>query len=154
VTDHRSGEGPSDDESRDDLRDTLAARHHRFGWWSLVVFVGVGLVLESLLGFRTPLLVDADVETRRTMFRLTHAHGALLALVNLALAASLRSGALAAEHSRRASRLVLAGSVALPAGFFLGGVWFHQADPGLGIVLVPVGALALVAGLVTIARRS
>jgi hypothetical protein len=32
---------------------------------------------------------------------------------------------------------------AIPAGFFLGGAVVHGADPGLGILLVPLGALLL-----------
>jgi hypothetical protein len=131
----------------------LATRHHRFGWWALVVFMSAGLVLESLQGFRVPWLVNVDVETRRTMFRLAHAHGAVLGLVNLALASSLRGGALA-EMRARTSTMVIAGSVMLPAGFLLGGVWFFDGDPGLGILLVPIGALLLIAALVDVARRA
>ena len=32
-------------------------------------------------------------------------------------------------------------------GFFLGGVTTYEADPGLGVLLVPIGALALVIAL-------
>ena len=74
------------------------------------MFACSGIVLETLLGFRVPWFVDVDVETRRTMFRLAHAHGALLGLMNAVLAASLRSGgALGLLHARRSSTL-LAGS--------------------------------------------
>ena len=34
-------------------------------------------------------------------------------------------------------------SLLLPGGFFLGGVVIYAGDPGLGILLVPVGALLL-----------
>lgn len=135
----------------------LASRHHRFGWWSLFVFAASGLVLESLHGFRTPWLLDADVETRRVMFRLAHAHGALLALVNLALAATLRTGLVPVQslpHPRRLSSLLLFASTAIPAGFLLGGMWFFGSDPGLGIALVPAGAIALLVVLSSIARRA
>lgn len=137
----------------DDAARSLATRHHRFGWWALAVFMSAGLVLESLQGFRVPWLVDVDVETRRTMFRLAHAHGAVLGLVNLALASSLRSGALA-DMRARTSTTVIAGSVLLPAGFLLGGVWFFDGDPGFGVLLVPIGALLLIAALVDVARRA
>lgn len=130
---------------------TLASRHHRFGWWALVVFMSAGLILESLQGFRVPWLVDVDVETRRTMFRLAHAHGAVLALVNLAFASSLRGGL---EVAARTSTMVIAGSLLLPVGFLLGGVWFFDGDPGFGVLLVPIGALLLIAALVDIARRA
>lgn len=131
--------------------DALATRHRRFGWWALVVFMSAGLVLESLQGFRVPWLVNVDVETRRTMFRLAHAHGAVLGLVNLALASSLRGGL---AITGRTSTMVLAGSVMLPCGFLLGGVWFLEGDPGLGVLLVPIGALLLIVALVDVARRA
>jgi hypothetical protein len=133
----------------------LARRHHRLGWWALAGFAAAGLVLESLQGFRTPWYVDADVDTRRTMFRLAHAHGALLGVVNLAFAAMLHNGMLARlETPARTSMLLLVGSLAIPIGFVLGGVWFVQADPGYGILLVPAGALALLAALLSIARAA
>lgn len=34
----------------------------------------------------------------------------------------------------------MAASVLLPGGFFLGGIFIHGGDPGLGIFLVPLGA--------------
>ena len=131
-----------------------ASGHARLGWWMLALFAGAGLLLESLIGLRTPWLLDVGMETRRVMFRLAHAHGALLGLVNVAYAASLRTGLVAAEGSALIwpSRLLAVGSMCVPLGFALGGVWFLEADPGLGVLLVPIGALAVVAALVSIAR--
>jgi len=31
--------------------------------------------------------------------------------------------------------------VLLPVGFLLGGVWHYSDDPGLGILLAPIGAM-------------
>ena len=59
-----------------------ADRNLRFGWWSLLVFLCVGAVLEALHGFKIGWYVDVGNETRRLMFTLAHAHGTLLALVN------------------------------------------------------------------------
>ncbi len=131
-----------------------ASGHARLGWWMLALFAGAGLLLESLIGLRTPWLLDVGMEARRVMFRLAHAHGALLGVVNVAFAASLRTGLVAAEGSALIwpSRLLAAGSMCVPLGFALGGVWFLEADPGLGVLLVPIGALAVVAALVSIAR--
>jgi len=149
--------GPDDDDdgAAPPVASHRAARHAAFGWWALAVFAAIGLVLESMLGLRVPWVLDVGHETRRTMFRLAHAHGALLGLVNVAFAASLRGGLLTearADELRGASRLLLAGSVLVPLGFALGGVWFVEADPGLGVLLVPVGALAVIAALVSVAR--
>ena len=56
-----------------------------------------------------------------------------------------------------ASRGLLVSLVLLPFGFFAGGVVVHGGDPGLPIVLVPIGALALVVALgsivLTLLRR-
>ena len=40
--------------------------------------------------------------------------------------------------------LLVASIVLLPGGFFLGGLVIHQGDPGLGIVLAPIGAITLI----------
>ena len=42
-----------------------------------------------------------------------------------------------------ASTSLLAAGVLMPGGFFLGGVWVYGGDPGLGILLVPVGGVLL-----------
>src|SRR5690606_12227628 len=42
-------------------------------------------------------------------------------------------------------------SLLLPLGFFLGGLWHYAGDPGLGVLLVPVGgALLVVAALLVL----
>ena len=51
-----------------------------------------------------------------------------------------------------ASRALVAAGVLLPLGFFLGGLVYYGGDPGLGIVLVPIGAILLIAALISIAR--
>ena len=65
--------------------------HLRFGWWSLLFFLTLGVALEAMHGFKVGWYLDVDNETRRSMFRLAHAHGALLGLCNLALASTLGS---------------------------------------------------------------
>jgi hypothetical protein len=40
----------------------------------------------------------------------------------------------------------------MPAGFFLGGVFVYAGDPGLGILLVPVGGILLFAAVFMTAR--
>ena len=64
-------------------------RHLRFGWWSLLGFLILGLALELLRGFKVGLYLDVPNETRRLMWTLAHAHGALLGLVHIAFAVSL-----------------------------------------------------------------
>ena len=66
-------------------------RHLRFGWRSLFVFLALGFILEVLHGFKLGWYLDVGAEMRRLMFTLAHAHGTLLALVNLAAGLTLRS---------------------------------------------------------------
>ncbi len=116
----------------------------------LALFALMGLVLESLHGFK--LAAYLDHETRRTMWRLAHAHGALLGLVHLVF-----SGQLAGrepERLRGPSLALCVASVGMPLGFVLGGAWFHGADPGLGIVLVPLGGVALIYACLRMAMQA
>jgi hypothetical protein len=130
---------------------TDAARWHlRFGWWSLLVFAGLGLTLEILHGFKVGAYLDVSNETRRLMWRLAHAHGALLGVIHIAYGLTIQS--MPGLASQMSSRTLVGASTLLPAGFFLGGVSFYAGDPGLGVALVPVGAALLLLALFRIAR--
>ena len=134
-----------------DANESLARAHLRFGWWSLVVFIALGLVLETLHGFKIGWYLDVGHETRRLMLTLAHAHGTLLGLIHIAFAATLaREPEL--PRRRAASGLLKASSVLLPGGFLLGGLFIYGGDPGLGVFLVPVGAFLLLAAVVLVAR--
>jgi hypothetical protein len=119
----------------------LSTRHRRWGWASLATFASIGLLLESLHGFKLAALVDH--ETRQTMWRLAHAHGAVLGLVHLALAQQLAMQG-ASDATRSSSIALCFATVAMPLGFALGGAWYYDSDPGVGIVLVPIGGVALI----------
>ncbi len=123
------------------------------GWWSLLVFLSLGIALEALHGFKVGWYLDVSSETRRTMWRLAHAHGVLIGLVHLALAGavSLRNGPPAARLGA-ASRLLTAAGVLLPGGFLLGGLRVYGGDPWIGVLLVPLGAVALFAAVLLTAR--
>jgi len=126
--------------------DSIARRHLIFGWWALLAFLAVGSVLESLHGFKVAWYVDVATETRRLVWRLAHAHGTMLSLTNIAfgLTMGVVSGHLGdAAWPARASKLLLAATVLLPGGFFLGGLVIYGGDPGPGIFVAPFGALAL-----------
>lgn len=133
--------------------DALRSRHLRLGWWSLCVFATLGAVLESLHGWKVDWYLAVGNETRRLLWRLAHAHGTFLALVHIAFG-------LCCVHTRRAPRLasgcLIGAGLALPAGFWLGGFAVVGGDPGLGIVLVPFGAVLLLvaaAGMAGAVRR-
>ena len=126
---------------------TLVRRHLVFGWTSLLVFALLGIALETMHGFKVGWYLDVGHETRRLLLTLAHAHGVLIALVNLAFAATLRVLADPAAVSGLASPCLLSAGVLMPAGFLLGGLVVYDGDPGLGILLLPVGAALLVVGL-------
>ncbi len=126
-------------------------RHLRFGWWSLFVFVLLGTILEGLLGFKSDHYVTADNEIRRMMWTLAHAHGALLGLVHIAFALTVHSGASTTPH-RWISPSLMTASILLPGGFFAGGIFPFENDPGVGVWVVPLGACFMIAAVLLIAR--
>ena len=130
-----------------------ARRHLRFGWWSLLVFLTLGFVLELLHGFKVGMYLDVSNETRRLMWRLAHAHGGLLGLIHVAFGLSLRVvPELATRRLPATSACLVGASFLLPGGFFLGGAAFYGGDPGLGILIVPAGAALLATAVYGIAR--
>jgi hypothetical protein len=129
-------------------------RHFKLGWWSLFVFVCLGISLEMMLAFRVGWYMDVDNDTRRLMLRLGHAHGTLLSLVNIAFAATLARVTLSAASRLWASRFLTAATLLIPGGFILGGLQIHNADPGLGIVLLPAGAVLLLFALYNTASHT
>jgi len=128
-------------------------RHFRLGWWSLFLFVCLGILLEGMLAFRVGWYLDVgDNETHRLMLRLGHAHGTLLSVLNIVFAASLTRLSLPADSRVMASRCLAAATLLVPGGFILGGLITHGADPGLGIILLPAGAVLLLVGIFIVAR--
>lgn len=139
--------------SLDDATLRCARRHTILGWRLLLVFLTLGIALELMHGLKVRLYLDVDNETRRLMWTLAHAHGTLLALVHLAFAAGVRAESEGdPAWRRRASRLLTWASLLLPTGFFLGGLVVHGSDPWVGVLLVPIGALLLLAGVATASR--
>jgi hypothetical protein len=122
----------------------LCLRHLQFAWWSLLCFVILGITLEALHGFKISWYLGKNAEIRRLLWTLAHAHGALLSLVHAAFALTYFAMPVQLTWRQRlASALLMAASVLLPGGFFLGGTFIYDGDPGLGIWLVPLGAIFL-----------
>ncbi|MCA9604898.1 MAG: hypothetical protein KC619_04865 [Myxococcales bacterium] len=117
--------------------------HLRFGWWSLLFFLTLGVVLEAMHGFKIGWYLDVDNEVRRLMLTLAHAHGALLGLVHVAFAATVHIAGAKGWATIFASRGLVLASVLLPLGFLIGAFGISGGDPGVGIVLVPAGAVVL-----------
>ena len=131
-----------------------ARRCQRFGWTSLAVWSLFGLALEAAHGFKLAVFLDDDL--RHTLLRLAHAHGVVLALVVLAFGSGV-PGLYADDPPARAGRtgaLLRGGALVVPLGFALSAVRPHEGDPGFAVLLVPVGAVLLIAGFVRAALRA
>jgi hypothetical protein len=130
-----------------------SARHLRIGWWSLLVYLTLGLILEGLHGFKVGFYLNVSNETRRLMWTLAHAHGTLIALVQIAFALTLRLLPLWDARQRAlAGHCLIGANLLLPGGFFLGGLFLYGGDPGLGVLLVPLGAVLLFLAVFLTAR--
>jgi len=127
-------------------------RHLRVGWSALLIFATLGLVLEALQGFKVAAYLDVANEARRLMWRLAHAHGTLLGAINILFGLTLKvSPPSAFPRVPRISNTLIAATILLPLGFFLGGVVVYSGDPGVGVLLVPLGATLLLLSLYWIA---
>ena len=127
-----------------DGRRRLRKTHLRFGWWSLLVYLSLGLALELLHGLKLGLYLDLANATRRLLWTLSHAHGTLLSVLVLCFAATVEWLPDWRDERRGLASLCLrAATILMPLGFFLGGIFIHGGDPGLGILLVLPGGIAL-----------
>ncbi len=134
---------------------SLARFHLRVGWWCLAAFLALGLLLESFHGFKAGFYLDASNETRRLMFTLAHAHGTLFGLVHIAFALSLPAlERLQSGRARLASRALVGGTILMPLGFLLGGLFVWEGDPGLPVLLAPVGGVLVLVSVLAIARAT
>ena len=131
---------------------STARRHVRLGWTLLLVFLLLGLTLETLHGLKIGWYLDVSNETRRLLWRLAHAHGALLGLVHIAFGVTLTLPDLTGgTWVRSASRCLTGSALLLPGGFLLGGTLIQDGDPFLGVLLVPFGAVLLFVGVLRVA---
>lgn len=119
-------------------RRLMKQRLMKQGWIGLGLWMLFGFLLESLMAYKIPSYLGDP--QRRELMRLAHAHGTLLSLVLIAAAGF-------ANPPRSARFALRAGSILLPIGFLLSGIWHPEGDPGMAIWLVPPGALLLIFGI-------
>ena len=120
------------------------------GFLSIAFWMSVGLLLEGLLGYKTPGYLQDPV--RRELFRLAHAHGTLLGL--LVVVAGLVTQSLQMSAPRYSRLALQIGAAVMPFGFLISGIWHYESDPGLGIWLVPPAALLVIFGIISMALSS
>lgn len=126
--------------ARTQLEDARLARTHRlYGWTALLIWLLFGTLLEALHGFKiSDYLLDP---IRREFWSLAHFHGVGFAIVNLIYVRWAEADGLNVAQRKLASRMLLGASILMPLGFFLGGLIHFEGDPGIGIILSPIGAL-------------
>lgn len=115
----------------------------------VALFLATGLALEAVIGLRVQGWVDDALQ--REFLRLGHAHGGLLALVNLAAAWAMRTLHTPPSWAARIRLALLASPPIVGLGFVGGGLWHGPGDPGPLVLLVPAGALLALGGLCAIA---
>jgi hypothetical protein len=126
-----------------------AERHHRLSLALLAIFLASGLWLEAMIGLRAAGWVDDPL--RREFLRLGHAHGGVLALANLAVAWSLGQLGTPEVWAGKIRVAALLGALLVGAGFMAGGLTHGPTDPGPPVLVVPAGALLLLAAVVATA---
>lgn len=124
--------------------ESISQLHLKIGWWTLLIFLTLGIVLEIQHAMKVSSYLGADSGVRRLMWTLAHTHGTLLALVQIVFALTLtRLSKVAVTSVSLTGKLLATGSLLMPTGFFLGGLTHYEADPGIGVFLVPIGAILL-----------
>jgi hypothetical protein len=125
------------------------ARHLRLALVHVAIFLAAGLWLEAMYGLRAAGWLDDDL--RREFLRLGHAHGALLGLLNLALSWAMSRLGTPDRWARSIRVAALLGALLVGLGFFGGGLWHAPTDPGPLVLMVPAGAMMLLASCIAIA---
>jgi hypothetical protein len=124
-------------------------RHLRLSLALAALFLAMGLWLEAMIGLRMAGWVDDPL--RREFLRLGHAHGGLLALLNLGLGLALERLGTPAAWAGTIRAAAWTGALLVGAGFVAGGLLHGPTDPGLPVLVVPAGALMLLGSLVAAA---
>ena len=124
-------------------------RHMRLSLALAALFLAMGLWLEAMIGLRMAGWVDDPL--RREFLRLGHAHGGLLALLNLALGPALERLGTPAAWAGTIRGAAWTGALLVGGGFVAGGLLHGPTDPGLPVLVVPAGALMLLGSLVAAA---
>ncbi len=134
------------------MNDTPPRVALRTGLVLLAVSLPLGLTLEALHAMKVQVYLGSAM--RRELWRLAHAHGNLLGILCLVLAALGPRLVPDLAQRLRFERLLAVGTVAMPLGFLLGGVLNSEGDPSLGILLVPAGGVLVFVALVQAMRSA
>ena len=86
-----------------------------------------------------------------SFFRAGHAHAGVLVILGLVCLLLTEATSLDGVTRWLARTGVLVAAIVMPAGFFFSAMGAGRTRPNRAVVLLPVGALALAAGVVTLA---
>ena len=120
------------------------------GWFGLAVFMAFGLLIEGLIGYRSPAYLNDPM--LRELFRLAHFHGTALSLLLVVADLYLLSRDIAIPRPAKLSLRI--GAVIMPLGFLFGGIATTETDPHFSIILSPIGGVMLIFGVIAIAFAS
>ncbi len=121
------------------------------GLIGLIFWLLGGLLLESFHGFKfAAYLMEPN---RRLTWTLAHAHGTLLSVVCLVLWMLIPRLSISAGRANLAAKLFASGAMVLPLGFLAGGLLAFESDPGIPVIVVPVGALLCATSIALLLRR-
>lgn len=115
----------------------------------LLTVVGIesgGFFLLKVFGGR---LVTTDLQ--KSFYRAGHAHAGVLVILGLLCLLLAEATSLTGFAHWLAGTGVLCAAIVMPAGFFLAALGEGRTTPGRAVVLLPVGAVVLAAGVVTLA---
>jgi hypothetical protein len=118
----------------------------RFGWIWLSIFVIVGFYIELQMGS-----MEYLGNWRRELYRAMHAHGNLLAVVNLIYAVYLADANLSDSLKNWGSRLMVVGAVLIPIGIF-GMTLAASPETIAPPILTWLGALATIVAVLIMAK--
>jgi hypothetical protein len=93
---------------------------------------------------------EPATDLQRSFYRAGHAHAGVLVTLGLVCLLLGEATDLAGFWRWLAQTGVLVGAIALPAGFFLSAAGRGRTRPNRAVVLLPVGAAAIAAGVVTL----
>lgn len=117
--------------------------HLRASLALLALFVASGLWLEANLGLRLSGVMNDPL--RREFLRLGHAHGGVLAIANVVLSYAMGRLGTPASWAGKIRWASLTGVVLVSGGFVVGGLTHGPTDPGPAVLVVPAGAICLLA---------
>lgn len=113
----------------------------------IAAWMSFGLLLEGFIGFRVSAYMS-DL-TRRELFRLAHTHGTLLSILLLISALTISKGLV--YPNKFAAVALQIGTVLMPLGFLLGGIWTRGEEPNIFIFLAPIGGVLVIFGIINLA---